>query len=241
MRANDLSAGVVTSSFMGSEFYGTPQRKFGWILFPLETQRAPGYQNRVFTGSKLARHDMIQVYDSVVMDDMTWHLIAPDQWVEQRYVALVYPVSEPPAGVENGRWIEINLYEQTVSVYENNQLVFATLTSTGLPGWWTRPGLFKIWEKFESTPMSGAFEADRSDYYYLEDVPWTMFFDEARAFHGAYWHNQFGYERSHGCANLSPGDSRWLFDWAVVGDWVYVWDPSGETPEDPSLYSAGGA
>jgi lipoprotein-anchoring transpeptidase ErfK/SrfK len=120
-------------------------------------------------------------------------------------------------------------------------MVYATLTSTGVPGFWTRPGLFQIFEKTETTPMSGAFEADASDYYYLEDVPWTMYFDEARALHGAYWHTKFGYEQSHGCVNLSAGDSRWLFDWAQMGDWVYVWDASGETPEDPSLYGSGGA
>ena len=87
--------------------------------------------------------------------------------------------------------------------------------------------------------MSGATTADRSDYYYLEDVPWTMYFDEKRALHGAYWHNGFGYARSHGCVNLSVGDSRWLYDWANLGDIVYVFDPSGRTPEDPSLYGAG--
>ena len=89
--------------------------------------------------------------------------------------------------------------------------------------------------------MRGAFTADWSDYYYLEDVPWTMYYDEARALHGAYWHNGFGYARSHGCVNLGPGDALWLYNWASIGDWVYVWDPSGRTPEDPSLYTPGGA
>jgi lipoprotein-anchoring transpeptidase ErfK/SrfK len=89
--------------------------------------------------------------------------------------------------------------------------------------------------------MRGAFTADRSDYYYLEDVPWTMYFDQARALHGAYWHNGFGVATSRGCVNLSPGDAQWLFHWAEEGDWVYVWDPSGETPTDPALYGAGGA
>ena len=32
---------------------------------------------------------------------------------------------------------------------------------------------------------------------------------------------------SHGCVNLSIGDSHWLYDWANVGDSVYVYDPSG--------------
>ncbi|MEK6256916.1 MAG: L,D-transpeptidase [Chloroflexota bacterium] len=241
MRGEDLNAGISTSAFMGKQFLQTPTRKFGWILFPQESQLTPGNEVLDLTGRQYTRFDMIQVYQSVEVGGLTWYLIGPDEWVEGRHVALVYPKPTPPQGVENGRWIEINLYEQTVSVYENNHLVFATLTSSGVYGWWTRPGLFQVTEKQESTPMTGSFKADRSDYYYLEDVPYAMYFDESRAFHGAYWHNQYGYERSHGCANLSLGDSAWLFNWATLGDWVYVWDPSGETPVDPSLYSAGGA
>jgi lipoprotein-anchoring transpeptidase ErfK/SrfK len=161
--------------------------------------------------------------------------------VEKSVSALVFPAESAPEGVTNGRWIEINLQEQTISVYQGGRLIFASLASTGIPGWWTRPGLFQITEMVTATPMSGAFEADRADYYYLEDVPWTMYFDQSRALHGAYWHDDFGYERSHGCVNLSPGDARWLYSWAGVGDFVYVWDPSGQTPTDPSLYTAGGA
>ena len=241
MRGADLNAGIATSTFVGKQFLRTPDRKFGWILFPQESQATPGNEVLDFTGRAYTRFDMIQVYATVEVDGFAWLMIGPDEWVEARHSALVYPMSAPPEGVVNGRWIEINLFEQTVAVYENNQLVFATLTSSGVDGWWTRPGLFQIFQKLESTRMTGSFEADRSDYYYLEDVPWTMYFDESRAFHGAYWHNQYGYERSHGCANLSPGDSQWLFNWAKEGDWVYIWDPSGETPVDPSLYGAGGA
>jgi hypothetical protein len=240
MKSGDLAANAAYSQFMGFTFTATPNRPFGWILQPTETRRDPG-SNAAFSGATFNRFDQIEVFDTQEVDGLIWYLIGPDRWVESREVALVFPRTQAPDGVDNGRWIEIDLDQQTVSAYDNGHMVYATLTSTGVPGFWTRPGLFQIFEKTETTPMSGAFEADRSDYYYLEDVPWTMYFDEARALHGAYWHTKFGYEQSHGCVNLSAGDSRWLFDWAEMGDWVYVWDASGETPEDPSLYGAGGA
>jgi hypothetical protein len=85
--------------------------------------------------------------------------------------------------------------------------------------------------------MRGGVEKDGSDRYYLEDIPWAMFFDQGRAFHGEYWHDHLGYRSSHGCANLSFSDARWLYEWARLGDWVYVWDPSGQTPVDPRLYT----
>ena len=138
-------------------------------------------------------------------------------------------------------WIEVNLAEQTLSVYDQGRLVFATLVATGREGSWTRPGLFQIYKKVEAETMRGTTEADRSDFYYLEDVPWTMYFDQARALHGTFWHNRFGWPQSRGCVNLSPGDANWLFQWAVDGDWVYIWDPTGQTPTDPSYYGSGGA
>lgn len=241
VRGGDIVGQVSPSKFAGLTFFGSPERQFGWTIYPTQSQNAPGNQEPVSVVQSLQKFDVIQVYQSIEADGTIWLMIGPDEWVDKSQTALVYPAAAPPEGITNGRWIEVNLFEQTISVYQQNRLVFATLTSTGIPGWWTRPGLFQITEKLDSTPMSGAFEADRSDYYYLEDVPWTMYFDEARALHGAYWHNLFGYEQSHGCVNLSPADSHWLFLWANVGDFVYVWDPSGQTPTDPSLYTAGGA
>ncbi|MDO9347993.1 MAG: L,D-transpeptidase, partial [Anaerolineales bacterium] len=178
-------------------------------------------------------------YSTQMVNNVEWVLIAPDEWLEARLVALLDPRYSPPEGVTGKRWIDINLYEQTLGVYEDNQLVYATLITSGVEPFWTRPGLFQIYQKLEETTMSGSFEADRSDYYYLEAVPWTMYFDQARALHGAYWHTYFGYPGSHGCVNLSIGDARWLFDWAADGDWVYVYDPSGQTPTDPALFGAG--
>lgn len=240
MRSDDLSAGVATSRFMGLEFFSTPTRPFGWVLQPLQTQVEAGI-GAPAADKTYTRFDIVQVYATREEDGLQWYLVGPDTWIEARYASLVYPAAAPPDGVDNGRWIEVNLAEQTLSVYEDGRLRYAALISTGVPGFWTRPGLFQIYEKLETTPMSGAFEADRSDYYYLEDVPWTMYFDEARALHGAYWHTKFGYEQSHGCVNIAPGDSYWLFQWAELGDWVYVWDASGETPTDPALYGSGGA
>jgi len=37
----------------------------------------------------------------------------------------------PPQGVTGDRWISIDLYDQIALVYDNRQLVFATLVSTG--------------------------------------------------------------------------------------------------------------
>jgi len=224
--------------FQGLLFSSTPRNAFGWMLEEGQSLSAPGF-NSPTTGNKYHRFDTLQVYSTRIVDNVEWNLIAPDEWLEARQVARVDPSPVPPPGVNGGRWIEVNLYEQTLSIYDDDRLVFATLIASGVEPFWTRPGLFQVYEKLDSTTMSGSFEADRSDYYYLEDVPWVMYFDEARALHGAYWPRLLGYPQSHGCVNLSIGDAHWLYAWVKTGDWVYVHDPSGKTPTDPSLYSAG--
>jgi hypothetical protein len=213
---------------------------FGWILTTAISRSSPGY-SAPETGQNYNRFNIVDIYESQMVDGVEWCRIGVNEWIEKRVVARVTPSETSPDGVGNGRWIEINLFEQTLMVYDQGQLIFATLISTGFDPFFTQPGLFQIYERLESETMSGSFEADHSDYYYLEDVPFTMYFDQARALHGAYWHSIFGYPRSHGCVNLSISDSHWLYNWAQVGDWVYVWDPSGATPTDPAYYGQGGA
>ncbi len=224
--------------FQGALFSSTPRNAFGWVLETIPVYAAPGLRSPQ-TGRTLYRYNKVQIFSTAEANSEVWDMIGPDAWVEGRKVGAVFPRPAPPDGVPSDRWIEVNLQEQTLAVYDRDRLVFATLVATGVAPFWTRPGVFQIRIKKPAEKMTKAYTPGDPDFYYIEDVPWTMYFDEDRALHGAYWHNFFGYERSHGCVNLSVGDSHWLFNWANVGDYVYVYDPSGETPTDPSLYGAG--
>ena len=225
------------SVFQGQEFNSTPRNSFAWPL-PFYTDSvpvlsAPGYNSSQTDKILYPYVDIVQVYDTQSADGVDWNLIGPNQWVEARILAMVTPNTTPPEGVTTSRWIDVDLNEQTLAVYDNYQLIFATVIASGLEPFYTRPGLFQIYMKKETETMRNS---DLTDYYYLDNVPWTMYFDKARALHGAYWRTRFGYPQSHGCVNLSVGDAHWLFNWAVEGDWVYVHDPSGLTPTDPALY-----
>jgi lipoprotein-anchoring transpeptidase ErfK/SrfK len=223
-------------AFQGLQFSSTPRNSFGWSFEDIPVKSAPGYQAPE-TGLRLAPFTIVQIYDTQNVDAADWNLIGPDQWVEARKVAQVVVNTTAPEGSNNAtRWIDVNLAEQTLAVYDTGQLVFATVIASGLEPFWTQPGLFHIQQKKDRETMRNN---DPSDFYYIEDVPWTMYYDGPRALHGAYWRTRFGYPQSHGCVNLSVGDAHWLFDWAHEGDWVYVHDPSGKTPTDPSFYKGG--
>lgn len=219
-------------SFQGLAFRSTPHNSFGWPFELIPVKSVPGY-NAPNTSTWLDPYTVIQIYDTQNVDDADWNMIGPNQWVEARKVAQVVINTTPPEGVTGERWIDVNLAEQTMAVYENRQLIYATVMASGVENFWTRPGTFQIIQKKEVETMRNN---DPSDFYYLENVPWIMYFDGARAFHGAYWRTRFGYPQSKGCVNLSVGDAHWLFAWASEGDWVYVHDPSGQTPTDPNLF-----
>jgi len=223
------------SNFQGLEFSATPRNSFGWAFEQIPVMNAPGY-NASKTGKEIRSFETITIYNTQTIENEEWYMVGPDEWLEGRKVARIIVNTTPPQGVTTNRWIEVDLAEQTLAVYENNQLIFATVIASGADPFWTRPGLFQIFQKKETETMRNN---DPADFYYLDNVPWTMYFDGARALHGAYWRTRFGYAQSHGCVNLSVGDSHWLFNWATEGDWVYIHDRTGQTPIDPAFYIGG--
>ncbi len=133
--------------------------------------------------------------------------------------------SEVPAGEKR---IEIELAKQTLTAFERGEQVFQTKVSTGISR--SRPpengmptqtpkGRFNIYSKMPSKHM-GDGNLMRGDLdleaYELVGVPWTSFFAEGGyALHGTYWHNNFGWQMSHGCVNMRNEDAKWIFRWTT--------------------------
>ncbi|MBI5488911.1 MAG: L,D-transpeptidase [Deltaproteobacteria bacterium] len=112
-------------------------------------------------------------------------------------------------------WFDVNRSSQTLVAYRGDQPIYATLVSSGRAGHSTPPGTFRVWVKLITDRMANEEPSNPEEKpYYLEDVPWVMYFNDDIALHGAYWHKAFGHVRSHGCVNLAPFDARWVFDHA---------------------------
>jgi hypothetical protein len=210
---NMVSARTV-SSFTGI-FLPDPmpaEYSYAWALVDIYASTVPGVEAPEDADESLLipRYSLLNIYAVVEVDGYRWYQIGADKWLHQHKVGKVTPLSERPTGVDTDLWFSIDLFEQTIVVYENGRPIFATLVATGLPRWPTYEGTFHIYYRNEREQMTWGVVGD--DYYLLEEVPWTMFFDEGRALHGAYWHDGFGYRRSHGCVNLSISDAKWMYD-----------------------------
>lgn len=216
------------SGFQGIEI--TEPATFAWIVFDTWTAAVPGQEPGADSQVR-KRYTIVPIEETQAVGDRFWYRVAEDHWVEQGMVGIVTPKPRPEGVGPAEKWIEIDLYEQTLAAYEGDRMVYATLVSSGLPLWKTITGLFRIQTKIYLNKMSGS--DGQPDYYFLEDVPWTMYFHGAYALHGAYWHDRFGKVHSHGCVNLSLADAKWLFEWtgpAGRKGW------SRATDEDPGTW-----
>lgn len=146
-----------------------------------------------------------------------YHELADGTYVGDDDVVRLDPIKKMPKwGREGERWIEINLAKQTLLAVDGTKPVYATLVSTGSGGlaspkddpYVTPRGIFRIHTKHVAATMdSNQPEAE----FELRDVPYIQYFEHGFALHAAYWHDQFGMPRSHGCVNLAPLDAKRLF------------------------------
>lgn len=198
-----------------------------WLLVNLYPSPEPG-ADPSGEFDLMYRYTRVNIYTTVAVDGRDWYQIGEGRWVHQFHVAKIVPV-ERPADVNTNKWVSVDLYEQVLIAYEDTTPVFATLISSGMPDWATNQGVFNVWLRKQRTTMSGSY--GQPDFYYLQEIPWTMYFDEDIALHGTFWHNSFGYRHSHGCVNMSITDANWVFEWSSD-----VQDKTVEDSPDLSVY-----
>lgn len=242
VRGEDISL-KDASEFTGFELRSQPKRPFGWMIVDYWYSDAPGTEPSP-TAIKLPRYTPVEVYDAVVDDQgWIWYDIGFGRWMRQTYLSIVDVNPRPEEVGPDEYWVEVDLYEQNFAAYEGDRMVYAGLVSSGLNRWPTYEGLFQVWERHMMTDMSGA--EGRVDYYVVEDVPHTMYFDFDIALHGAYWHDRFGYKHSHGCVNMPPRDAEWIFFWSENAPndlwvWVHTSDPMNHLPRTDSIVEPAG-
>jgi hypothetical protein len=139
-------------------------------------------------------------------------------WLREDLVTLTNPGPPPDKLGPNEKWIDVNLKNETLVLFEGTTPVYATLVSSGKRDLKNREkdhpthnGVFRIREKHVAATMDADTATDGP--YSIEDVPWIQYFNGSIALHGAFWHSNFGHTQSHGCINLSPWDARAIFGW----------------------------
>jgi hypothetical protein len=180
-----------------------------WVL-------GPG--GAVTRGAPLGHREAVPITGAEKHVGGTSYLVAKDGSLLQSEQAVkVDRFTHAPAWATGQRkWIDVSILKQALVAYEGKKPVYVTLVSTGADGIGdpkkthsTIQGAFLIHTKHVSVTMDDDKIGDEFDF---RDVPFVQYFTEGFALHAAYWHDEFGTPRSHGCVNLAPIDAAWIFD-----------------------------
>lgn len=143
-----------------------------------------------------------QTQESLYMPVHEMRVISPDE--------LSSLSTEIPAQQKR---IYVDLATQTVTAFEGENPVLVTRCASGAKGTETPLGEFRTYHKGPSIHMTNQGDGNENTYH-LPGVPWVSFFTGSGvAFHGTYWHNDYGRPSSRGCVNLTPSDSKFIYRW----------------------------
>jgi lipoprotein-anchoring transpeptidase ErfK/SrfK len=159
-------------------------------------------------------------------DRVLLETVEPGTYLDEADAAVVDKSVERPARAgARDKWIRISIESGTLTAYEGDRAVFATLISPGVGGvprskyptvhslvvnHKTPLGVHRIQFKDRYSVMSPDPEQKK---FFISDVPYIQYFYGPFALHAAYWHEDFGEPKSGGCVNLAPADAARLFAW----------------------------
>jgi hypothetical protein len=187
-------------------------RRAGTKAYELRDGRMVGKEN-VPRRSAIRLSGNQRLYENVLYFET-----ADGLWLSETHVSRVDASKRLTKWSADGEhWIDVSIRKQVLVAYEGTKAVYATLVSTGEAGEGdpqtsksTVQGEFRIFAKHLTTLMSSEVVGEEFE---LGDIPYVQYFEDGYALHAAYWHDDFGIPRSHGCINLSPEDAKWLFSW----------------------------
>ena len=119
-----------------------------------------------------------------------------------------------------GRFVIVDISNQQLELYENNEVTFTSDVVTGRPHHETDMGIESVQFKQKNRTLRGRGYSSFVKY-------WMRINGNAEGLHDASWRSEFGGEiyktnGSHGCVNLPTESAEFLYDTLEVGDRVIV-------------------
>jgi hypothetical protein len=201
-------------TFSGLELDGGIDFAFAWVLEDTSGQNEQGEA----LNEPFSRYQVVKI----LSESAGRYEVSPGIWLPADKLSLVKPGQAAPKEASSCRWIQVNLQQQNLLVFDDCMPIFATLISSGREIGWTETGVYRIYAKLDKHVLTNPTWNPELEPYYFQDVPWIMYYHSSWALHGVYWHTEFGHPASHGCVNLSPADAHWIFNWAKPSEVVFI-------------------
>lgn len=147
----------------------------------------------------------------------------PESWDSNFELRLAQAKKFTRPKILKGRYIDVNLEIQIMTIFENGKIIDSFLISSGQRGMDTPKGEMQIYNK-HPRPWSGKYGlympywmAIKSDGLFgIHELPeWPGGYKEGE--------NHLGTPVSHGCIRLGVGGAQKVYEWAEVGTKVIIY------------------
>ena len=128
-------------------------------------------------------------------------------------------------GVGNS-YVEVDIKEQRVYLYEDGECTFSTDCVTGTDGYTdTTRGVFQVQGKSSPATLR---DVDKNGNKYEQPVEYWIAFNGSQGMHDAIWRGDFGKDYyktwgSHGCVNLPLDAAKRIYEAVAIYFPVIVW------------------
>ncbi|MDQ7033543.1 MAG: hypothetical protein Q9P01_01530 [Anaerolineae bacterium] len=116
---------VSPSLFTGVRLPQGWNQPFGWILDTtgIYASTYPGGPSTSESGLVPLRYERYNIFaEAEDNEGWTWYMVGPDQWVKQVFMTVIKPIARPDGA--RGRWVAVDLFEQSLVAYEDDMPVF---------------------------------------------------------------------------------------------------------------------
>lgn len=147
----------------------------------------------------------------------------PAEWSKNLNIRLEQAKKFTEARITAGKYIDINLGSQVMSIFENGKAIDSFLISSGKRGMDTPAGQYKIQNKH---PRAWSKKYGLFMPYWMAFVPSGDFgIHELPEWPGGYkeGQNHLGTPVSHGCVRLGVGSAERVYNWAPIGTPVVIY------------------
>lgn len=184
-----------------------------------ELKKGQAYEVEVSIRHKIDENGQ---FTSIYKSNFKTKPLPPQEWAKDLSLRIEQAKKFTEAKIKTGKYLDVNLKSQVMSLFEEGKLVDAFLVSSGKGGMETPLGEHKIYNKHPKAwssryglymPFWNAILADGK--VGIHELPeWPNGYKEGQ--------NHLGIPVSHGCIRLGVGPAETVYNWAPIGTPVVI-------------------
>jgi len=201
-------------------YQNNPEKTQFKILLKEKSKEGEVYRFKIYIKY---RQDADENYKEIYSSSFETLPLSPANWEKDFAARLLQAKKFTRAKIREGKYIDINLAVQILSVFENGKIIDSYLISSGKKGMETPKGQYAIrnktpraWSKVYGLYMPFWMALVSDGKFCMHELPeWPSGYKE-----GA---NHLGVPVSHGCVRLGIGPAKAVYNWTEIGTPVIVY------------------